>query len=148
MELTWKTPDPSENTSLWSEVADGVDYYFIYGPALDQVMAGYRSLTGRAPMMPEWAFGLWQSRQRYETSTQSVEVVKEYRRRAIPFDDIVQDWQYWTPNAWGSHQFDPKRFPDPVGWLKELHALHAHVMISVWANSTRARATRRSRAMR
>ena len=132
MELTWKTPDPSENTSLWSEVADGVDYYFIYGPALDQVMAGYRSLTGRAPMMPEWAFGLWQSRQRYETSTQSVEVVKEYRRRAIPFDDIVQDWQYWTHNAWGSHQFDPKRFPDPVGWLKELHALHAHVMISVW----------------
>ena len=132
MELTWKTPDPNEDTSLWSEVAGGVDYYFIYGPALDQVVAGYRSLTGQAPMMPEWAFGLWQSRQRYETSTQSVDVVKEYRRRAIPFDDIVQDWQYWPPDKWGSHQFDPKRFPDPVGWLKELHALHAHVMISVW----------------
>jgi len=132
MELTWKTPDPIQNTSLWSDVGSGVDYYFIYGPALDKVIAGYRSLTGQAPMMPEWAFGLWQSRQRYETSTQSVEVVKEYRRRALPFDNIVQDWQYWTPNAWGSHQFDPKRFPDPVGWLKELHALHAHVMISVW----------------
>ena len=132
MLLTWKTPDPNENTSLWSEVGGGVDYYFIYGPALDKVVAGYRSLTGQAPMMPEWAFGLWQSRQRYETSTQSVAVVKEYRRRAIPFDNIVQDWQYWKPNTWGSHQFDPKRFPDPVGWLKELHALHAHVMISVW----------------
>ena len=132
MKLTWKTPDPDENTSLWSDVSGGVDYYFIYGPALDQVVAGYRSLTGQAPMMPEWAFGLWQSRQHYETSTQSLDVVKEYRRRAIPFDDIVQDWQYWTPNTWGSHQFDPKRFPDPVGWLKELHALHAHVMISVW----------------
>ena len=132
MKLTWKTPDPDENTSLWSEVGGGVDYYFIYGPALDRVVAGYRNLTGQAPMMPAWAFGLWQSRQRYETSTQSVDVVKEYRRRAIPFDDIVQDWQYWPPNAWGSHQFDPKRFPDPVGWLKELHALHAHVMISVW----------------
>jgi alpha-D-xyloside xylohydrolase len=132
MELTWKTPDPNENTSLWSEVGNGVDYYFIYGPALDQVIAGYRNLTGQAPMMPEWAFGLWQSRQRYETAQQSLDVVKEYRRRAIPFDNIVQDWQYWQVNAWGSHQFDPRRFPDPVGWLNALHAMHAHVMISVW----------------
>jgi alpha-D-xyloside xylohydrolase len=132
MELTWKTPDPDGNTSLWSEVGGGVDYYFIYGPALDQVVAGFRSLTGQAPMMPEWAFGLWQSRQRYETAQQSLDVVREYRRRAIPFDDIVQDWQYWTPDKWGSHEFDPRRFPDPDGWLNELHALHAHVMISVW----------------
>jgi alpha-D-xyloside xylohydrolase len=132
MELTWKTPDPDENTSLWSDVAGGVDYYFVYGPALDQVVAGFRSLTGQAPMMPEWAFGLWQSRQRYETDRQSLDVVKEFRQRAIPFDNIVQDWQYWPRNAWGSHQFDTNRFPDPVGWLKELHALHTHVMISVW----------------
>jgi alpha-D-xyloside xylohydrolase len=113
-------------------VAGGVDYYFVYGPALDQVVAGFRSLTGQAPMMPEWAFGLWQSRQRYETDQQSLDVVKEFRQRAIPFDNIVQDWQYWPRNAWGSHEFDTNRFPDPVGWLKELHALHAHVMISVW----------------
>ena len=132
MELTWKPPDPDENTSLWSDVAGGVDYYFVYGPALDQVVAGFRSLTGQAPMMPEWAFGLWQSRQRYETDRQSLDVVKEFRQRAIPFDNIVQDWQYWPRNAWGSHQFDTNRFPDPVGWLKELHALHTHVMISVW----------------
>ena len=79
MQLTWKTPDPDENTSLWSEVGDGVDYYFIYGPALDQVIAGYRRLTGQAPMMPEWAFGLWQSRQRYETSA-----AKPRRRQGIP----------------------------------------------------------------
>ena len=132
MQLTWKTPDPDRNTSLWSEVAGGEDYYFVYGPALDQVVAGFRQLTGQASLMPEWAFGLWQSRQRYETSQQSLDVVKEYRHRAIPFDNIVQDWQYWPRNAWGSHQFDTNRFPDPVGWLKELHALHAHVMISVW----------------
>ena len=132
MQLTWKTPDPDQNTSLWSEVADGEDYYFVYGPALDQVVAGFRQLTGQASLMPEWAFGLWQSRQRYETDQQSLDVVKEYRRRAIPFDNIVQDWQYWQPNAWGSHAFDTNRFPDPVGWLKALHALHTHVMISVW----------------
>jgi alpha-D-xyloside xylohydrolase len=132
MQLTWKTPDPDQNTSLWSEVADGEDYYFVYGPALDTVVAGFRQLTGQASMMPEWAFGLWQSRQRYETDKQSLDVVKEYRSRTIPFDNIVQDWQYWQRNAWGSHEFDTNRFPDSVGWLKALHALHTHVMISVW----------------
>jgi alpha-D-xyloside xylohydrolase len=132
MQLTWKTPAADDNTSLWSEVADGEDYYFVYGPALDTVVAGFRQLTGQASMMPEWAFGLWQSRQRYETSTQSLDVVNEFRRRAIPLDNIVQDWQYWRPDAWGSHEFDPTRFPDPDAWIKALHDLHAHVMISVW----------------
>jgi alpha-D-xyloside xylohydrolase len=132
MQLTWKTPAPDGNTSLWSEVADGLDYYFVYGPALDRVVAGFRQLTGRASLMPQWAFGLWQSRQRYETAQQGLDVVDEFRRRAIPFDNIVQDWQYWPPDAWGSHQFDPKRFPDPDGWLKTLHERHTHVMISVW----------------
>jgi alpha-D-xyloside xylohydrolase len=132
MQLTWKTPTTDDSTSLWSEVADGEDYYFVYGPALDQVIAGFRQLTGQASLMPEWAFGLWQSRQRYETDKQSLDVVDEFRRRAIPFDNIVQDWQYWPRNAWGSHQFDPARFPDPDGWLKALHERHAHVMISVW----------------
>jgi len=127
-----KQPTTDDSTSLWSEVADGEDYYFVYGPALDQVVAGFRQLTGQASLMPEWAFGLWQSRQRYETDQQSLDVVKEYRRRAIPFDNIVQDWQYWPRNSWGSHAFDTNRFPDPVGWLKALHALHTHVMISVW----------------
>jgi alpha-D-xyloside xylohydrolase len=82
--------------------------------------------------MPEWAFGLWQSRQRYETAKESLDVVKEYRQLGIPFDNIVQDWQYWRPNAWGSHQFDPARFPDPAGWIKAIHEQHAHLMISVW----------------
>ncbi len=132
MQLSWKTPPPDANTALWSEVGEGVDYYFIHGPAIDRVIAGFRQLTGAASMMPEWSFGLWQSRQRYETAQQSLDVLKEYRRRAIPVDTIVQDWQYWKPDSWGSHQFDRSRFPDPDGWIKALHALHAHVMISVW----------------
>jgi len=132
LQLSWKTPSPSAATSLWSEVGDAVDYYFVYGPALDDVIAGYRQLTGQATMLPQWAFGLWQSRQRYETAEQSLDVVKEYRRRGLPFDNIVQDWQYWKPAEWGSHQFDPARFPDPDGWIKALHQLHTHLMISVW----------------
>ncbi len=132
MKLAWKTPDQERSTSLWSEVGDGIDYYFVYGPKLDDVIAGYRQLTGRAPMMPSWVFGLWQSRQRYETAQQSLDVVREYRRRQIPFDNIVQDWQYWPIDAWGSHQFDPARFADPDGWIKAIHDQHAHLMISVW----------------
>ena len=120
------------STSLWSEVGDGVDYYFVYGPELDRVVAGYRRLTGEAPMMPRWAFGLWQSRQRYETQQQSLDVVDGFRSRRIPFDNIVQDWFYWPENAWGSHHFDPARFPDPDGWVKAIHDRHARLMISVW----------------
>ncbi len=135
MQLRWKTPAPADSAgdiSLWSEVGDGVDYYFVYGPELDQVVAGYRHLTGAATMLPRWAFGLWQSYQRYERAQQSLDVVNGYRSRSIPFDNIVQDWQYWPQNAWGSHQFDPARFPDPVGWIKAIHDQHANLMISVW----------------
>jgi len=127
----WKTPASDANTSLWSQVGEGV-YYFVYGPSMDQVIAGYRLLTGKATMLPDWGFGLWQSRQRYETADQSLDVVKQFRERNIPFDTIVQDWQYWRPDAWGSHQFDPTRFPDPTGWIKAIHSEHAHLMISVW----------------
>jgi alpha-D-xyloside xylohydrolase len=136
MDFLWKTPSveasASPNTSLWSEVGERVDYYFVYGPKLDDVVAGYRDITGPAVMMPQWIFGLWQSRQRYETQQQSLDVVAEFRKRQIPFDNIVQDWQYWKPDAWGSHQFDPTRFPNPVAWIDAIHAQHAHLMISVW----------------
>ncbi|HET7841579.1 MAG TPA: TIM-barrel domain-containing protein [Terriglobia bacterium] len=132
MSLAWKTPSHQTSTSLWSEVGDGVDYYFVYGPKIDNVIAGYRQITGQAPMIPAWAFGLWQSRQRYKTSQESLEVVDGFRSRHIPFDNIVQDWFYWKEAEWGSHQFDPERFPDPQAWINSIHDKHSHLMISVW----------------
>jgi alpha-D-xyloside xylohydrolase len=132
MNLAWKTPSPQPATSLWSEVGDGVDYYFVYGPQLDRVIAGYRQITGAAPMVPIWAFGLWQSRQRYKTAQESLDVIDGFRSRGIPFDNIVQDWFYWKEEAWGSHQFDPTRFPDPESWIRSIHDKHARLMISVW----------------
>ncbi len=130
--LLWKPPSTERTTSLWSEVGDAVRYDFVYGPALDRVVAGYRRLTGEAPMMPRWAFGLWQSRQRYETQQQSLDVVDGFRSRRIPFDNIVQDWFYWPEDKWGSHEFDAKRFPDPNGWIRAIHDRNARLMISVW----------------
>jgi alpha-D-xyloside xylohydrolase len=133
LRLLWKPPVENRTTSLWSEVGDGVDYYFVYGPELDQVVAGYRRLTGQAPMMPQWAYGLWQCREHYKSATEITDVLKGYRDRSAPIDNIVQDWQYWTMPSWGSHEFDPARYPDPAGMIKSIHdTYHAHFMISVW----------------
>ncbi|WP_284734588.1 glycoside hydrolase family 31 protein [Sphingosinicella terrae] len=126
-------PDPDRHSiSFASELGHGLDYYFIGAADMDGVIAGYRQLTGEAPMMPRWAYGFWQSRQRYETQEQLLDVVREYRRRGLPLDNIVQDWFYWPENAWGSHDFDPARFPDPQGMIDEVHRLNARFMISVW----------------
>ena len=119
--------------TLSSEYGHALDYYFIGASDMDGVIAGYRALTGRAPIMPRWAYGFWQSRQRYETQAQLLEVLREYRRRGLPLDTIVQDWFYWPENSWGSHAFDPARFPDPQAMVDEVHRLNARIMISVWA---------------
>jgi len=126
-------PQERHSLSLTSDVAKAIDYYFIDGDSIDQVISGYRQLTGRAVLMPQWAYGFWQSRQRYETQDQLVGVVKAYRDRGLPLDNIVQDWRYWRDDDWGSHKFDPTRFPDPKGMIDAVHALHAHYMISIWA---------------
>ncbi len=118
--------------SLSSEVGTGLNYYFIAADSIDGAIAGYRTLTGQAPLMPKWAYGFWQSRQRYETQGQLLDALNEYRSRGWPIDNIVQDWFYWPEDQWGSHTFDPKRFPDPQGMVDAVHAAHAHIMISIW----------------
>ncbi|WP_347304641.1 TIM-barrel domain-containing protein (plasmid) [Croceibacterium sp. TMG7-5b_MA50] len=120
--------------SLWlsSEAAEAIDYYVVTGQDMDGVIAGYRDLTGKAALMPKWAYGFWQSRQRYDTQDQLLDVVREYRRRRIPLDNIVLDWRYWTDPTWGSHEFDATRFPDPVKMVEEVHQLDGRIMISVW----------------
>lgn len=116
-----------------SEAGGGVDYDFIYGPELDDVIAGYRELTGDAPMMPRWTWGLWQSKEHYATQAELLSVAARYRQMHVPFDAVIQDWQYWLPGQWGSHRFDPARYPDPAAMVKTLHDEHVHTLISVWA---------------
>jgi len=112
-----------------SEVADAIDYYFIYGPELDQVIAGYRELTGAAPLFGQWAYGFWQCKNRYHSQAELLEAARKYRELHIPVDDIVQDWFWW--NRKGEHVFN-KNYPDPKGMVDELHREHFHLMISVW----------------
>jgi len=118
--------------SLYSEMGDEIDYYFIKGENIDEVISGYRSLTGKAPIMPKWALGYWQSRERYKSQEELLDVVKEYRKLDIPLDNIVLDWSYWPVVSWGSHEFNPEFFPDPKGMVDEVHRLNAKIMISVW----------------
>ncbi len=127
-----ETPEQESRLTFWSEFEPEADYYFMAGDDYDGVIKDYRQLTGKAPVMPQWALGFWQSRERYSTQKELVETVKEFRRRHIPLDNIVQDWQYWLPDEWGSHAFDPARYPDPEKMLDDVHQMHARFMISVW----------------
>jgi alpha-D-xyloside xylohydrolase len=126
-------PDAERHSlTFTSDVGQAIDYYFVAGASQDEVIGGYRALTGKAVMMPRWAYGFWQSRQRYTTQAELLGVVAEYRKRKIPLDNVVMDWFYWKEDQWGSHQFDKSRFPDPKGMIDKLHAQNAHFMISVW----------------
>ena len=120
--------------SFWrADVVDELDYYVIHGGTFDRVMRGYRHLTGATPLPPKWAFGYVQSKERYVTAEEMIEVVAEYRRRSIPVDCVVLDWKSW-PNGkgWGQKSLDPLRFPDPENFAKKLHELDAKLMVSIW----------------
>ncbi|GGX79775.1 alpha-xylosidase [Pseudoduganella dura] len=126
-------PKPERHSLQFSsEIAEGLNYYVVRGTSIDNVIGGYRVLTGAQPLMPKWAYGFWQSRQRYETQDQLLDTVKTYRQNGWPLDNIVQDWFYWPENGWGSHDWDPKRFPNPKGMVDEVHKMNARIMLSVW----------------
>jgi alpha-D-xyloside xylohydrolase len=124
--------DERHSLSLASEAVPAIDYYYVAGSTLDEVISGYRTLTGKAVMLPRWAFGFWQSRQRYTSQAELLGIAKEYRKRNLPLDNIVQDWFYWKEDQWGSHAFDKTRFPDPKGMVDELHGEHINFMLSIW----------------
>jgi len=114
---------------LSSEAADTVDYYFLYGPDFDEIIAGYRELTGAAPLFGKWAYGFWQCKNRYQSQEELLGIAHKYRELHIPVDDIVQDWFWW--NKMGEPVFN-KNYPDPKGMIADLHQNHFHVMFSFW----------------
>ena len=127
--------DNAQGTSIWSDVASNVDYYFISGKNMDAVIAGYRNLTGQAPMYGKWAYGYWQSKEHYENRAELLSVASEYRKRKIPIDNIIQDWDTWEGNEnWNQVFFDPKKFPEPKDMIDKLHQLNFHTMVSVWCS--------------
>ena len=118
--------------SIWSEMSPDMDYYFVAGQNMDEVISGYRTLTGKAPVYPKWVLGFWQSRERYQSSQDIEENLKKFRDLHIPVDNIVQDWNYWKLDSWGSHEFEAARYPNPQAMLDSVHSMHGRFMISVW----------------
>jgi len=130
--VSWKLID--NLTTFRSPNAKLLDYIVFYGPSADSAIATYRNLSGNVPLFPLWAYGFWQCRERYTSGTHLVETVREFRKRNLPMDVIVQDWQYWGNNGWGVPKFDETHYPNPSGFIKELHDLNAHFNISIWSN--------------
>ncbi len=125
--------DTIGSTTFESEVGDGIDYYFLYGANADGVVRGMRDLTGQAPMFPLWTYGYWQSKERYKSQSELVEVVKKYRELGVPIDGIIQDWQYWGNNyLWNAMEFLTPEFNNPQRMVDEVHQLNAHMAISIW----------------
>ncbi len=136
LSLKWQEPLSEEQRNAFSfssEAGQQVDYYFIYGKNMDEVIGGYRNLTGKATIVPKWALGFWQSRERYKTQEEILSTVAEFRKRRIPLDNIVLDWNYWREAEWGSQEFDAARFPAPDSMISVLHKKYnTQIMISVW----------------
>lgn len=119
---------------LYTEADDELDFYFIEGKKLGDIVKGYRRLTGKAAMLPKWAYGYLQSQERYETQAEIETIVDEYRKRNIGLDGIILDWCSWEDGMWGQKSFDPRRFPAPKEMIKKLHSQNVGFMISIWPN--------------
>jgi alpha-D-xyloside xylohydrolase len=130
--------DPAADRTTWrSPVADGIDYVVIAGPDADTIMAGYRDLVGSTPIFPLWAYGYIHCRERFTSQAEILDTAREFRRRKLPVDVMVQDWQYWGKHGWNAMRFDEQFYPEPAKMMQNLHALDMRMMLSVWSKISR-----------
>ncbi len=134
--IFWNNSSPSRANNrfvhslyLSAQVADRIDYYFLYGPNADQIIGHYRDLTGQVPMFGRWAYGFWQCKNKYQSQQELESVAAKYRQLHIPVDNIVQDWFWWI--TMGEMKWNP-HYPDPQALIDTLHKEHFHLMVSVW----------------
>lgn len=126
--------DDCRGSYLYMDTVEQMDYYFIAGDTMDEIMAGFRKLTGKAVMLPKWAYGYVQSKEAYHDQEEVVATADEYRKRGIALDCIVQDWNTWKDGFWGNKLVDKERYPNLKAMNKSLHDMHVHSMVSVWPN--------------
>ncbi len=126
--------DNSTSTSFQSTGTE-IDYYVISGVNNDSVLRGMRTLTGNCPMPSLWNFGLYQSKERYQSASEVMNVVQKYRSLKVPLDCIIQDWQYWGDNAhWNAMSFLNINYSTYASMINYVHTHNAKFMISIWAN--------------
>lgn len=116
------------------DTVDQLDYYFLGGKTMDGVIHDYRYLTGKAEMLPRWAYGYIQSKECYHTAEELKFTAEHYRRLQIPLDCVVQDWNTWKPGEWGNKITDKTRYGNLKECLERIHELNVHAMVSIWPN--------------
>lgn len=126
--------DEGKQSYLFLDTVDQIDYYFLGGASMDGVIKDYRYLTGKAQLLPKWAYGYVQSKEQYYTARELVDIVKHYRDLEVPLDCVVQDWNSWEPGKWGNKIVDKERFGDLRECMDKIHEMHAHSMVSMWPN--------------
>lgn len=126
--------DDERGSWLYMDLVEQLDYYFIQGDSMDEIISGFRLLTGKAVMLPKWAYGYIQSKEAYRTQEEIIETATKYRELYIPLDCVVQDWNTWEDGKWGNKKVDKSRYPDIADMNRRLHDMHVHSMISVWPN--------------
>ncbi|WP_052012760.1 glycoside hydrolase family 31 protein [Asticcacaulis sp. AC460] len=130
--------DTVRDQTVWrSDVAEAIDYVVIAGPEAENIMETYRQLSGETPLMPKWAYGYIHCRERFKSSQEILDNAREFRRRKLPVDVMVQDWQYWGKHGWNAMRFDEAHYPDPAGLVKNLHGMDMRLMLSVWSKVDR-----------
>lgn len=129
--------DTAQYSYLQTEADSFLDYYFLGGEGLFEVVRDFRRLTGKAVLLPEWTFGYIQSQERYESAEELLATAKEFREKQIGLDCLVLDWMSWEDGKWGQKSFDPVRFPDPAGLMEGLHEQQVHFMLSIWPNMSK-----------
>ena len=127
--------DDANGSYLFMDTIEQLDYYFIKGYTMDEIISGYRTLTGKAVMLPKWAFGYIQSKEAYKTADELVAVAKKYRELKVPIDGIIQDWNTWEPGKWGQKTVDKSRYPNLAKMNEKIHDLNIHTMVSIWPNT-------------
>ena len=119
------------NHTMWHvQCAKQIDYVIIAGDTPGEINEKFTAITGRAPMLPEWAAGFWQCKLRYETQEELLQVAREYKKRGLPISVIVIDYFHWTMQ--GEWKFDPEKWPDPKAMVSELESMGIKLMVSVW----------------
>jgi len=126
--------DDENGSYLYLDTVPQIDYYFVAGEKMDEVISGFRYLTGSAAMLPKWAYGYIQSKEQYYSANELAEVVQKYRELEVPIDCVVQDWNTWDPGNWGEKLVDKSRYGNLKECMDRIHEMNAHAMVSVWPN--------------
>jgi alpha-D-xyloside xylohydrolase len=123
--------DLAANRTVWNaDQARQMDFWIVAGQSPADLLGRYTQATGKSPALPDWALGFWQSKLRYKTQEELLEVAREYHRRELPIDAIVLDYFHWP--AMGEWKLDPQAFPDPEAMVEELTDMGIELVVSIW----------------